>query len=331
MTNEHQTGADVEHVPANLPTRPVQTNLEATYNRLTGYGFARRYVEGSVVADIGWGEVGCGTRLLAETAGSVAGLTHLPEAAEWASMAYSAPNVSYQKASLPEVPFPEGHFDVVVTLGVVENLKHPEGLIREAKRVLKQDGLLVISALDKQTNSIDRNANAVDGRREMYVSEFRELLERHFGHVYLYRQGVVAGGFVFPASGEVSSAVIESTRLSSATPDLGAEPPTARSVIAVCSDATVPRPEQPYLLLDRDRRVFDECEDRTENVELLLGEIRQMQETEVQAFLDAIEAERNRIYQLTRYLFHLRNIAFGVTRKLSRSLTTTVNSNRRAR
>ena len=41
---------------------------------------------------------------------------------------------------------------------------------------------------------------------------------------------------------------------------------------------------RPYLLLDRDRRIFDECEDRAEDVELLREEVERMQETEVQAF-----------------------------------------------
>jgi uncharacterized protein (DUF3084 family) len=45
--------------------------------------------------------------------------------------------------------------------------------------------------------------------------------------------------------------------------------------------------EGPYLLLDRDRRVFDEAEDLAADVELLREEIGRMQETEVQAFQDS--------------------------------------------
>jgi hypothetical protein len=124
----------------------------------------------------------------------------------------------------------------------------------------------------------------------MYVPEFRELLERNFGRVRIYRQGAVAGGFVFPASEEITGVPVESTRFSLTDPNLGAEPPTTRSVIAVCSSTEAPgQEEQPYLLLDRDRRVFDECEERAEDVELMRGEIQQIQETEVRAFLDILE------------------------------------------
>jgi SAM-dependent methyltransferase len=313
MTSRHETGIDLENKPTPPPEQPVPASSEAAYDRLTCYGFVRRYVEGKTVADIGWEGVGHGSRLLAETAESVTGLTDSPEAVDLASAVYSAPNVRYRGADLPELPLSDGSFDVVAAFGVVENLERPEDLVREAKRVLKEDGVLVISALDKQADANDRGE--LDGRREMYVPEFRELLERHFGHVHLYRQGAVAGGLVFPATAEeVSGAPVEAARFSLTDHRFGVEPPTTRSVIAVCSDAAeaLRAEERPYLLLDRDRRVFDEYEERVEDVELLRGEIQRMQETEVQAFVDAIKVRKSLIQELPRYashiLPHMRNI-----------------------
>ncbi len=288
--------------------QPASASSEATYDRLTCYGFARRYVGGKIVADLGREEVGHGARLLAETADSVAVLTDLPEAVDLA--AYSAPNVSYRRVDLTQLPYSEGYFDVVVAFGVAENLEQPEELVREIKRVLKQDGVLVISALDRQTGANERNRGGIDGRRGMYVLEFRELLERHFGHVHIYRQGAVAGGFVFPVSKEVTGVPLESARFSLTDPTLGAQPPNTRSVVAVCGDAEAlgQEEQQPYLLLDRDRRVFDECEERAEDVELLRSEIQRMQETEVQAFVDAIKVRQSLIQELPRYLPHLQNL-----------------------
>src|SRR5215210_7207639 len=265
----------------------IPATSEAAYDRLACYRFAQRYVEGKDVADIGWGEVGYGSHLLAETAQSVAGLTNSSEAVDLVSTVYSAPNTSYRETDLPELPYPEDHFDVVVAFGVVENLEHPEDLVREAKRVSKPAGVLVISAWDKQNHANDRKRRAAGGR-EMYVLEFQAILERHFKHVRVYRQGAVAGSFVFPASEEVTSTAVESARLGLTNPYFSAAPPTTGSVMAVCSDVEVSE-EQPYLVLDRDRRVFDECEDRAEDVELLREEIRRMQETEVQAFQDSLK------------------------------------------
>jgi SAM-dependent methyltransferase len=309
MTSRYESEINLES--ESTPYQELPASAEAAYDRLTGYGFARRYVKGKVVADIGREEVGYGARLLAETAESVTGLSSLPEAVDLASAVYSAPNVSYRRANLPELPLPEGYFDVVVAFGLVENLEHPEDLVKEAKRILKEDGVFVISTLDRQTNTNDRNRVGIDGRREMYVPEFRELLQRDFGYVRIYRHGAVAGGFVFPASEEVTGAPVESARFSVTDHDFSVEPPTTRSVLAVCSDAAEalgPEEEQPYLLLDRDRRVFDEYEERVEDVELLRGEVQRMQETEVQAFVDAIKVRKSLIQELPRYIPHMQNI-----------------------
>jgi SAM-dependent methyltransferase len=263
--------------------RLAPASSEAAYDRLVGYGFTRRYAGGKIVADLCWEEVGYGSYLLAETAESVVNLINSTKAADLARTAYPAPNVEYKKVNLSELPYPEGHFDVAVAFGVVENLERPETLVREARRVLKQDGILIISVPDKRV--LLEN----DARRGMYVPDFRELLEHHFERVLVYRQGAVAGGFIFPEVGKMDAASVESVSLSLATARADAEPPTTRSVVAVCGSAEVIEQEKPFLVLDRDRRVFDECEDRAEDVELLREEIRRMQETEVQAFYDALK------------------------------------------
>jgi SAM-dependent methyltransferase len=255
--------------------RLAPAGSEAAYETLVAYGFARRYVGGKVVADVGWDEVGPGPRLLTESAASVVGFTRSAEALDQAAAAYPAPNVKYEKAEPSDLPYPEDHFDVVVALSVVENMEHPDVLLVEARRVLKADGVFIVSALEG---------------RGTFVPELVELLEKRFQGVRLYRVGAVAGGFVFPDSGDISGASVESARASVTEPGPSVELPPTRSVLAVCGDAGIlEHEEQPYLLLDRDRRVFDECDDRTEDVELLRGEIRRMQQTEVQAFQDSLK------------------------------------------
>jgi SAM-dependent methyltransferase len=277
--------------------RLVPAASESVYDRLVGFGFARRYVEGKTVAVIGWEEVGYGSRLLAGTAESLVGLTTSTEALDLARTTYPAPNVSYEKTDLPEkLPYPEEHFDVVVAFGVVEYLEQPEDLVREARRVLKGDGVLLVSVPDKRVSADDRGG--ARRRTGMYVPEFQERLEPHFEHVRVYRLGAVAGGSVFPVSGDVSGAFVESASLSPIDPRFGAEPPATRSVVAVCAAGVLEQDERPYLLLDRDRRIFDEYEDRIEDVELLRDEIQRMQETEVQVFRDALRLRVSEIAYL---------------------------------
>src|SRR3712207_2015802 len=134
MTSRYESEINLEGESTPHEEQPAPTSAEGAYDRLTGYGFARRYAKGKVVADIGR-EVGYGSRLLAETAGSVTALTSSPETAERASAVYSAPNVSYRMVDLPDLPLPDDSLDVVVAFGVVEDLEHPESLVREARRI----------------------------------------------------------------------------------------------------------------------------------------------------------------------------------------------------
>jgi hypothetical protein len=132
----------------------------------------------------------------------------------------------------------------------------------------------------------------------------------------------VAGGFVFPDASQQAETIVEMARSSLARPLFGVlQPPVTRSVVAVCGDAeTLMHEEQPYLLLDRDRRVLDEREELAEHVDLLQAEIRQMQVTEVQAFRDTIDLRKRLAAEMGRYIFHLRNIAVGVRRRFYREL-----------
>ena len=257
------------------------TKAERAYDNLTRYRFAQRYVEGKSVALISCEDVGYGDQLLIESSESVVRMPSSPE---------SFGGV-VQAAAIPPPPSSaDEQFDVVVAFEAVEYLEDPQGLVKEAKRILKRDGLLVISAPDKQAYYNERNYEDPAHKTAMYVSEFRRMLERHFARVSVYRQGAVAGGLIYRDSGDLSAVAVDSVSSVYDKLRFSLEPPANHFVIAVCSDVQILdlEDERAYLLLDRDRTLLDECDEYREDIRLLLDEIRQMQETEVQAFRDAL-------------------------------------------
>jgi SAM-dependent methyltransferase len=281
--------ADVDVIPTSVSRTLTFERAEDAYRLLASYRFAQRLVKEKLVADIRWEEVGPGTRLLADTADSVVGLTSSPEASKTAQALHPAPNLQYGTVEFPKLPYPADHFDTVVALEVLEKLERPGDLMAEVKRVLKDDGVLVVSTLDRQVRYNDRNMRDPGNRGRMYVSEFEEMLRGLFSEVETYRVGAVAGGLVHKPGDSLSSVETEGTRFVLTEPPFGGEPPVADVALAVCGDAELPSVKKPYLLVDQDRRLLDECEDSREDVQLLREEILHMQQTEVQVFRDALE------------------------------------------
>lgn len=266
------------------PENLLPTSAEDAYVRHAGYEFARRYVEGKSVLDISWDATGYGASLLAENAESLTGLTSSPEAAVRASAIYPAPNTTYQNSGLPHLPHPDDSFDVVVALGALEHLESPEEMVAEAKRVLKPDGMLVVSARDRGADT-----GSSGSRTGLYAAEFRDLLERDFQNVLICRQGAVAGALTSENGAGPEALMAGGAHFSRTEPAPGEGLPALRYIAAACSDAEMPQEQgQPRLLLDLDHRAFEENGNLSEDVELLRDEVRRMQESEAQSFQDTL-------------------------------------------
>jgi SAM-dependent methyltransferase len=92
-------------------------------------------------------DVGCGdgavSRLFLEAGSEVFGVDIVPEFAEKASK--KGIQVKVADVTKDGLPFPEMEMDVVYAGALIEHLYDPEFFLRECYRVLKEDGLLVLS------------------------------------------------------------------------------------------------------------------------------------------------------------------------------------------
>jgi SAM-dependent methyltransferase len=257
------------------------SGAEDAYLRLAGFSLAKPYVEGRSVAYLEGGDPGYGARTLSQAAESVTLLSEFGVSGETAASS----GMRRQKVVLPDLPYPDDYFGAVVAFGVLEKQRDPEALIREMRRVLEPEGSLVLCTPDKQAHANELNLRDPASRRELYVPELEELLQRHFPQARLYRIAAVAGGLIFRPGGDLSTA-----------PEGSAEAPASRFVAAVCAPET---PEQkPRLVLDPEDSVFREADLAREEAALLRREIEEMQSTEVQAFRDALGLERGRVAQI---------------------------------
>ncbi|MCI0345904.1 MAG: class I SAM-dependent methyltransferase [Chloroflexi bacterium] len=143
---------------------------------VVAYRFAADRVAGCEVLDAGCGE-GYGSAILAGRAKSVLGIDLEHAVIEHAAENY--PNVRFDAGDLAALPFPDGSFDAVVSLQVIEHLASPRDFIAECARVLRPGGTLVLSTPNRLTFSPEGIRNPFH-TVEFAPAELRGLMEARF-------------------------------------------------------------------------------------------------------------------------------------------------------
>lgn len=155
----------------------VQT--ENTTEHLHRYALASSLVKGKKVLDIACGE-GYGSALLAAYASAVTGVDIDLQTIEKAKSKYKHDNLLFLNGSAAAIPCQENTFDVVVSFETIEHHSQHDEMMLEIKRVLKAEGLLIISSPDKSIYS-DRPAYKNPFHvKELYAAEFEALIKKYF-------------------------------------------------------------------------------------------------------------------------------------------------------
>jgi len=137
---------------------------EIAYEHWHRYAFARRFAAGRRVLDAACGE-GYGTALLAAVASSAFGVDVDIATVEHARATYGeSQRLRFVAASCTGLPMPSGSIDMIVSFETIEHISAAEQreMLSEFSRVLKPDGVLVLSSPNRRLYSEARN----------YVNEF---------------------------------------------------------------------------------------------------------------------------------------------------------------
>uniref|UniRef100_UPI0016606D9F class I SAM-dependent methyltransferase n=1 Tax=Stenotrophomonas maltophilia TaxID=40324 RepID=UPI0016606D9F len=164
------------------------------------YAWCLPIVEGKDVLDVASGE-GYGSAMLASRARSVRGVDISPEAVDHATERYAAlSNLGYVQGSAAAIPLPDDCVDVVVSFETIEHLMEQKEMMAEVRRVLRPDGVLVMSSPNKEVYS-DRAGYHNDFHvKELYQNEFLELVGQHFPAVRLCGQRMAVCSTITPLS-----------------------------------------------------------------------------------------------------------------------------------
>ena len=163
------------------------------------YRQACRFAAGKAILDLASGE-GYGAAMLARTAAKVIGVDSSADSVAHASHRYHRDNLEYMVGTCADIPLPNACIDVVVSFETIEHHDRHEQMMQEVRRVLRPDGILVISTPDKYHYSIEPGRVNPYHVKELYQHEFKQLLGNHFKHIVYFGQRVFYGSGIFPES-----------------------------------------------------------------------------------------------------------------------------------
>lgn len=151
------------------------------------YAIATRVAQSKAVLDIASGE-GYGSNMLAQVASRVIGVDVNDDAVAHARAKYQRGNLEFRVGSCAEVPVEDGTIDLVVSFETIEHHAQHQEMFSEISRVLKPDGVLMISSPNKHEYSDVPGFSNPFHVKELYLDEFAALLTKNFSNVALYGQ-----------------------------------------------------------------------------------------------------------------------------------------------
>jgi O-antigen biosynthesis protein len=168
------------------------------YEHWHRYQFALPFAAGLEVMDAACGE-GYGSALLATRARRVRGVDASADAVALARRRYgAATNLEFLQGRCEALPVEDRSIDLLVSFETIEHLEAPRALIAEAARVLRPDGLFMVSTPNKALYTDETGYHNEYHLSEMYQDEFVAALRERFPAVALFGQRVDTFSAMWP-------------------------------------------------------------------------------------------------------------------------------------
>jgi SAM-dependent methyltransferase len=178
---------------------PGQVNDDLWAEHISRYAFAARCAAGASVLDIGCG-TGYGTAELAQSGLSAVGIDIALEAVIYGRAHYGRPNLSFLAASATALPFADSSFELVTGFEVIEHLSEWRVLLAEARRVLRPQGVFLVSTPNKLYYTESRGVEGPNPfhTHEFEFAEFQAALAEFFPAVTVLLQNHVEAVAFYP-------------------------------------------------------------------------------------------------------------------------------------
>ncbi|MBK8569177.1 MAG: methyltransferase domain-containing protein [Nitrosomonadales bacterium] len=171
---------------------------EIWYEHWHRYALARQLSQHCTVLDVACGE-GYGAAMVSETAHTVVGVDLSVDVIQHAKNNYRHhANLQFITASCECLPFPDASFDFAISFETIEHIEQQKEFISELKRVLRPDGILILSSPNKRLYSDAHDYHNEFHVRELYRNELDELLHETFPHIFWLGQKLLFHSAIWP-------------------------------------------------------------------------------------------------------------------------------------
>ncbi|KKR22180.1 MAG: Glycosyltransferase, group 2 family protein [Candidatus Moranbacteria bacterium GW2011_GWA2_39_41] len=208
---------------------------EIYIEHLSRYIFASQFVSNKIVLDIACGSGYGSDYLLKSGAEIVVGVDISEESIAYCKDKYNKDNLSFIVGSAVKIPMEDNSVDIVVSFETIEHIGAEDQFIfmQEIKRVLKKDGVLLIST----PNILVSPQGNPFHIKELKLDEFSKLLRDNFLENKLFFQENVEGSFILSEDvlmdddiSDVNSGDFYGGKIGSVNPD------DSTYFVAVCSN-----------------------------------------------------------------------------------------------
>ena len=171
---------------------------DSTVEHLHRYAFCFEHIKTKIVLDIASGE-GYGSDLLSQYAEKVIGVDIDEKSIANAKLKYERKNLEFRVGQADKIPVADDSIDVVVSFETLEHHDKHDEMFKEINRILKSNGILIISTPEKKVYSDERNHTNPFHIKELYEEEFVELVKKHFTYTQFYGQSIIKGSLIIPS------------------------------------------------------------------------------------------------------------------------------------
>ncbi len=171
---------------------PGQVNVDLWNEHMARYLFALRFAGGARALDLGCG-TGYGTAALAQVAHETVGVDVAEDAIAYARRNFPLANVRFEQQSAVATEEPDASFNLITAFEIIEHLADWPALIAEARRLLRNDGLFLVSTPNVGYYAESRGETGPNPFHvhEFSCEEFLQALQAHFPHVQMLLQNRV--------------------------------------------------------------------------------------------------------------------------------------------